>query len=358
MTAPLPPGSRIGILGDGQLGRMLATAAAELGFDIHIFAPEPDSPAARVAARVTVAPYDDAGAISAFAQSVDAVTFEFENIPVATLAACAAHAPIRPGVASLEQTQDRLIEKRFIESLGLRPAPYRAVSTQADLTSAIDQIATPAILKTRRMGYDGKGQVLIRAPQEAPEAWAALTHAPSVLEGFVAFSCEVSVVLARGLDGACAPFAVTQNEHRDGILRRSIAPAPVSAQTAAAAIEAAAAIANALDHVGVLAVEFFVEPDGTLRVNEIAPRVHNSGHWTQDAPGPSQFEQHIRAVAGWPLIAPPPQSHTFEMINLIGEDATDWRKWAQDPHARVHLYGKRQQRQARKMGHITRFKTP
>ena len=351
--SPLPPGSRIGILGGGQLGRMLAMAAAELGFDVHIFTPETDSPAGRVAAHTIVAPYEDSAALARFAAGVDVVTFEFENVPVAALATCAALAPVQPGARSLERTQDRLTEKQFVTGLGLKTAAFAAVDTLADLEAALSQIGAPAILKTRRFGYDGKGQARIGTGSEAVAAFAALKSAPAILEGFVAFEREVSVVAARGADGAFAPFVVTHNVHAEGILRRSKAPAAVSPAIAEEAVAAAARIAEGLGHVGVLAVEFFVEADGGLRVNEIAPRVHNSGHWTQDAGSVSQFEQHIRAVAGWPLITPEPPSKPVTMVNLIGDDAADWRALAARPTARLHLYGKREQRPGRKMGHIT-----
>lgn len=351
--SPLPPGSRIGILGGGQLGRMLALAAAELGFDAHIYTPEADSPAARVAAGAVVAPYEDAAALARFAAGVDAVTFEFENVPVAALATCAAQALVRPGARSLELTQDRLIEKQFVNRLGLATAPFAAVGSLAELEEGLATIGAPAILKTRRFGYDGKGQARIASAADGPAAFAALKGQPAILEGFVDFDREVSVVAARGPDGAFAPFAVTENVHADGILRRSTAPAAVTAALAAEAVAAAEAIASGLDHVGVLAVEFFVEAEGPLRVNEIAPRVHNSGHWTQDAGSVSQFEQHIRAVAGWPLAAPEAPGQPVTMVNLIGDDAAHWRSLAAKPTARLHLYGKRDQRPGRKMGHLT-----
>ena len=351
--SPLPPGSRIGILGGGQLGRMLAMAAAELGFDAHIYTPEADSPAARVAANAVVGSYEDVEGLTRFAAGVDAVTFEFENVPLEALATCAAQAPVRPGPRSLEFTQDRLIEKQFVRGLGLETAPFADVSAATDVTAALAALGTPAILKTRRLGYDGKGQVRIGAPGEAAAALSALGGAPAILEGFVSFERELSVFAGRAEDGSFAPFAVTENVHADGILRRSKAPAAVSAEIASEALEAAKRIANGLGHIGVLAVEFFLEADGRLRVNEIAPRVHNSGHWTQDAGAVSQFEQHIRAVAGWPLVPPTPPVKPVVMLNLIGDDATDWRALAAQPSARLHLYGKRAHRPGRKMGHLT-----
>lgn len=351
--SPLPPGSRIGILGGGQLGRMLAMAAAELGFDAHIYTPEADSPAARVAARAVVGPYEDAAGLARFAAEVDAVTFEFENVPLQALATCAAQAPVRPGARSLTLTQDRLVEKQFVRGLGLETAPFAAVNAAADAAPALAAVGAPGILKTRRLGYDGKGQVRIGAVEEAAAAFQALGGAPAILEGFVSFDRELSVLAARAEDGAFAPFAVTENVHADGILRRSKAPAAVSAAVASQALEAAERIANGLDHIGVLAVEFFLEADGRLRVNEVAPRVHNSGHWTQDAGPVSQFAQHIRAVAGWPLVPPEGPAHPVVMLNLIGDDATDWRALAAQPTARLHLYGKRAHRPGRKMGHLT-----
>jgi 5-(carboxyamino)imidazole ribonucleotide synthase len=332
---------------------MLATAAAELGFDVHIYTPEEDSPASRVAAKTTVAPYTDLAAVTAFAAAVDAVTLEFENIPVETLAACAKATPVRPGTKSLAMTQDRSVEKRFIASLGLATAPFADVATEAELSAALKDLGCPAILKSRRFGYDGKGQALIKTPSDSQAALAQMAGHPAILEGFVAFEREISVIIARGTDNAMTAFPVTQNEHRAGILRRSTAPAPIAEDTAKEATSAAATIAEALDHVGVLAVEFFLEPGGKLRVNEIAPRVHNSGHWTQDAGGVSQFEQHIRAVAGWPLRTPHVPRPAVVMHNLIGEDAADWRAWASKPNAQLHLYGKREQRAGRKMGHVT-----
>lgn len=353
----LKPGDTIGILGGGQLGRMLALAAAPLGLAIHIYAPEADSPAFQVCDRHTRADYRDEAALASFAAAVDAVTYEFENIPVETVRFLEARVPVRPGSRALEVAQDRLEEKRLANALGAATAPFAAVTSRADLTAALDRIGTPAVLKTTRFGYDGKGQAKILTGDEADPAFAAMAGQPAILEGFIAFRAEVSVVAARGLDGAFAAFDVTQNVHRHHILHRSVAPADVAARTADAAIATTRQLADALGYVGVLGVEFFVL-DGTagesLLVNEIAPRVHNSGHWTQDGATTSQFEQHIRAVAGWPLGAPDRLSPAVEMLNLIGAEGDDWAALVADPHAKLHLYGKRESRPGRKMGHVNR----
>ncbi|MEL6680772.1 MAG: 5-(carboxyamino)imidazole ribonucleotide synthase, partial [Pseudomonadota bacterium] len=300
MSEALPPGSTIGILGGGQLGRMLSVAASRLGLVCHIYEPAPDCPAAQVAKSCTTASYEDAAALEAFARGVDVVTYEFENVPADALDRIEAIVPIRPGRRALAVSQDRVDEKDFLTGLGLATAPYAAVDTVADLEAALATIGTPAILKTRRFGYDGKGQVRIADPAEATDAFASLNGAPAVLEGFVDFNSEVSVIGARGLDGAVVCFDPGANEHRGGILHRTTVPAPLPSRLRTDAIILAGRILNALDYVGVLGVELFVTPRGLI-VNEIAPRVHNSGHWTQNACLTDQFEQHIRAVAGWPL---------------------------------------------------------
>ncbi len=351
----IPPGSTIGILGGGQLGRMLALAAARLGFKSHIYAPEADSPAFDVAAAHTIAAYDDQKTLTAFAKSIDVATYEFENIPVPTVEFLSAIVPVRPGAKALACAQDRINEKTLARKLGAMTAPFAAVDDYAGLEAALAKIGMPAVLKTRRFGYDGKGQVKILKPDDAKAAWAAMRDQPSILEGFVNFKSEVSVVAARGVDGAFSAFPVTENEHRNHILHRSIAPARVSAATSDDAISVAKKIAEALDYVGVFAIEFFALADGGLDVNEMAPRVHNSGHWTMDGCETSQFEQHIRAVAGWPLGSVKMTLPAAEMINLIGDDILAWDRIAAEPGAFLHHYGKKDARPGRKMGHVNRL---
>ncbi|GIU66412.1 5-(carboxyamino)imidazole ribonucleotide synthase [Candidatus Phycosocius spiralis] len=356
MTDPLlqlKPGSRIGILGGGQLGRLLALSAAELGFDCVVYEPEQDCPAGRVGARCFQAAWDDWESLAAFAQSVDVITFEFENVPAAALAFLAEKKPIRPGLRSLQLTQDRLFEKQFLHSLGLKTAPFAAVDHLDGLNHAVAQIGTPAILKVRTLGYDGKGQVRLCTLEDSAAAWFKLKGQACVLEGIVPFEREVSVIVARGGDGRLAHFDVTENVHQDGILRTSSVPARISTSVETAAVAAATQISHALDHIGVLAVEFFVLADGGLIVNEIAPRVHNSGHWTQDGCAASQFQQHIRAIAHWPLATTQRLSAQVIMTNLIGYDVDAWPQLSQKENGYLHLYGKRQVREGRKMGHIT-----
>lgn len=357
MTATLDrlaPGSTIGILGGGQLGRMLAVAAAELGFDCVVYEPEADCPAGRVAARCITAAWDDQEALAAFADCVDVVTFEFENVPAPSLAFLEKRAIIRPGLKSLQLTQDRLVEKQFIQGLGLETAPFAACDTLEDLDGAVAAIGLPAILKTRTLGYDGKGQFRLSQPSDAAEAWAALGGTPAILEGFVPFDSEVSVILARAVDGSFAAYDVTENVHQGGILRTSTVPAQVSDPLGDQAVAAAAQIAEALDHIGVLAVEFFVVGEG-LVINEIAPRVHNSGHWTQDGCAADQFQQHIRAVVHWPLASTKRHAPNVVMTNLIGKDVDAWADLAGQPDTFVHLYGKRAVRDGRKMGHVIKI---
>ncbi|PWE29455.1 5-(carboxyamino)imidazole ribonucleotide synthase [Maritimibacter sp. 55A14] len=353
MTEPLTTGRVIGILGGGQLGRMLSVAASRLGFTCHVFEPGANPPAGHVAARVTTAPYDDHAALEAFARSVDVITYEFENIPTAALDLLESHCPVRPGRRALAVSQDRVAEKDFLTGIGLECAPYAAVDGPGDLDAALARIGVPAILKTRRFGYDGKGQARIAAQDGAAAAWEAVAGAPSVLEGFVDFSTEISVIAARGADGRVACFDPGENVHRDGILRSTTVPAKVPAAFATDAVLAAGRILNALDYVGVMGVEFFVTPGGLI-VNEIAPRVHNSGHWTQQGCTVDQFEQHIRAVAGWPL-GDGSRYADVEMLNLIGEDMDDLPAHAADPRAALHLYGKAETRAGRKMGHVNRI---
>ena len=354
LTAPvLEPDATIGILGGGQLGRMLALAAARLGFKCHVFAPSPDSPAFDVVNRVTRADYTDTEALDRFAGDVDVVTYEFENVPAETATFLAARLPVLPDPNILAITQDRFAEKTFITGLGIRTAEFADVAVPAELAAALAKIGRPAVLKTRRYGYDGKGQVAIRNGTDPAAAWREVGGQPCILEAFVPFEREVSVVAARGHDGAVECFDVTENEHRDHILKFSRVPAALSEAAAREARRIAETIAEKFDYVGVLAVEMFVLVGGELRVNEIAPRVHNSGHWTLDGASVSQFEQHIRAVAGWPL-ARPIRRGRVEMENLIGSEVEDYRRWLTVPGAAVHLYGKTAVRPGRKMGHVTR----
>ncbi len=348
----LQPCARIGILGGGQLGRMLAMAGARLGLDMVIFDPEPDCPASRVAADTVTAPYADLDAVARFAASVDAVTYEFENVPVETAAEAARHAPLRPGVKALEAAQDRVTEKRFLNAHGAPTVEFRPVDSAQGARAAADALGAPGILKTRRMGYDGKGQAVVRDPAQAADAFDQIGARPAILEAFAPFTRELSIIAARGLEGQVTAFPLSENIHGGGILRETRAPAAASDAVAAEAWRIAEAILSALDYVGVLTVELFELEGGRVLVNEIAPRVHNSGHWTEAACRVSQFEQHIRAVAGWPLADPAPV-RPARMINLIGEDAAQWADWLADPSAVLHLYGKRRARPGRKMGHVT-----
>jgi 5-(carboxyamino)imidazole ribonucleotide synthase len=353
---PLDPDATIGILGGGQLGRMLALAAARLGFKCHVFCPEPMSPAFDVVRRVTEADYSDKDALDRFADDVDVITYEFENVPAETAAFLCARKPVLPDPQVLATTQDRLVEKDFVQSLGFATARFAAVGSPQELSQAVATIGLPAVLKTRRFGYDGKGQLTIRHSVDPVSAWRDVGMQPSIVEAFVPFEREISIVAARGWDGKVESFDVTENEHRDHILKTSRVPASVSPAVATQARSIAARIAEAFGYVGVLAVEMFVVADGTghtVLVNEIAPRVHNSGHWTLDGASVSQFEQHIRAVAGWPL-APAIRHGRVEMTNLIGAEAEDYRKWLAVPGVAVHLYGKIGVRAGRKMGHVTR----
>ncbi len=353
----LKPGSTIGILGGGQLGRMLALAAARLGLHCHIYSPEKNSGAFEVTRASTCAAYDDEAALAKFASSVDVITYEFENIPAKTAAFLAKRKPVYPDPHVLELTQDRLIEKNFIDGLKIAVAPYAPVHSASQLMTGIEKVGLPAVLKTTTMGYDGKGQVKIMPGDDANAAWRKLKNAPCILEGFVAFEREVSVIAARSADGKVECFEVTENEHRDHILKISTVPARVSPALAAEAKRIATKIAKAFDYVGVFAVEMFVVKTGkkqVVLVNEIAPRVHNSGHWTMDGATVSQFEQHVRAVAGWPLAKPLRLGRKVEMTNLIGSEVNDLGEWLATPGTSVHLYGKAEARPGRKMGHVTR----
>jgi 5-(carboxyamino)imidazole ribonucleotide synthase len=353
MSDVLSPGAVIGILGGGQLGRMLSVAASRLGFRTHIFEPGANPPAGQVADQVTTAAYDDAAALEAFAASVDVITYEFENIPTAALDLLEAHKPIRPGREALRVSQDRLTEKTFLRDLGLQTAPFADVTDAASLDAALAEIGAPSILKTRRFGYDGKGQARIKSADDAAGALADMAGAAAILEGFVDFSHEVSVIAARGTTGEVACFDPGENVHRDGILHTTTIPARLSAGQRMDAVLLAANILNALDYVGVLGVELFVTPQGLI-VNEIAPRVHNSGHWTQNGCAVDQFEQHIRAVAGWPL--GDGQRHSdVVMENLIGDDMDRVPALAKEPGCALHLYGKAETKPGRKMGHVNRI---
>jgi len=359
MTEPrLAPGARIGIIGGGQLGRMLALAAARLGLSCHVFTDRTDDPAIEVAAAATVAGYDDEEALAGFAAAVDVVTYEFENIPARTAEFLAAMRPVRPSPSVLALTQDRLIEKNFVAGLGIEVAPFAQVDDAGALARAVAQIGRPSILKTRRFGYDGKGQSLVREGTDLAVAFRALGGQPAILEGFVPFLCEVSVVAARGLDGDFVAWEVGRNTHEHHILATTTVPADIGEDLRRRAHDKARRIADALDYVGVLAVEMFVveTPEGgKLLVNEIAPRVHNSGHWTLDGAVTSQFEQHVRAICGFPLGLA--RAHgPVEMHNLIGHDVDRWREFLQIPGACLHLYGKSEARPGRKMGHVTILK--
>ncbi len=354
---PLPPGSTIGILGGGQLGRMLALAAARLGLKCHVFCPDPESPAFDVAAARTVADYTDPAALAAFGRAVDCVTYEFENVPVAAVERLAEVVPVRPGPRALAVSQDRVAEKRFLAELGVATAAFAPVDDRPSLDRAIGAIGLPAILKTRRLGYDGKGQAVLRWADEAGAALDAMNGASAILEKHIIFRREISVIAVRGLNGGVAIYDPAENVHRDGILRTSTVPARIAVATAEEAGRIAKQILDGLGHVGALGVEFFVVGEGaveSLLVNEIAPRVHNSGHWTEDACAVSQFENHIRAIAGWPLGSTKRHADAV-MTNLIGSEAAEWAKLAAEPGAHLHLYGKRQARPGRKMGHVNRL---
>jgi 5-(carboxyamino)imidazole ribonucleotide synthase len=354
----LAPGATIGILGSGQLGRMLAMAALKLGLRCHIYAPEPDAPAYDAASERTVAAFDDEAALARFAEAVDVVTYEFENVPIGCVEFLDRRKPVRPGARALAATQDRLAEKTFLRGLGLATAPFRAVPDAAALAPALAEIGRPAVLKTLRLGYDGKGQAMIREGSDLPALHRSLGGGPMILEGFVAFDCEASVVAARSLEGAVVAYDLCENEHDRHILARTHVPARVAPGVEAAAKALAVTAIEALDYVGVLAVELFVARDAAggarLLINELAPRVHNSGHWTIEGAQTSQFEQHIRAIAGWPLGSPARRGR-IEMSNLIGDEADEWRDILAQPDVSLHLYGKLETRPGRKMGHVTRM---
>lgn len=351
-SLPLTPGSVIGILGGGQLGRMMSMAASRLGYHVHVFTPEEDSPAAEVSRLTTVADYRDEEALARFAASVDVVTLEFENIPVESLRLLARTRSVMPGADLLEITQHRAREKAFVQAQGIPTAPYRPVTSLDELRQALAELGTPAILKTACMGYDGKGQFLLRMPEQAEEAWQAVGGAECVLEGFVEFSAELSVIVARSVTGEVAVFPLTRNVHRHHILHESTVPAQVADGVSAEAERIARTLADAGGLIGLLAVELFLCPGDRLAVNELAPRPHNSGHWTMDGCATSQFEQAIRAVTGLPL-GPTHALGPARMLNLIGDDIQQAHAMlAAHPSARLHLYGKAEARAGRKMGHI------
>jgi 5-(carboxyamino)imidazole ribonucleotide synthase len=348
----VPPGSTIGIIGGGQLGRMLSVAAAQLGYRCHVFDPHNRPCATDVAAKATRAAFDDEAALRAFGNAVDVATYEFENLPCDPLLVLGDK--LRPGTRSLAIAQDRAREKEFIEQCGARVAPWRSLATLDNVQAAVAELGCPIVLKTRRYGYDGKGQAWIRSPDEGAEAWSAIGGQPAIAEAGIDFDAEFSVIIARWADGRHSFWDTPQNEHGEGILRRSTVPCSeaIAVQTAEAR-KAALAIAEALGHVGVLTVEFFASATGPL-VNEIAPRVHNSGHWTIEGAATSQFEQHIRAICGLPPGSTELVGTGAVMDNLIGAEVDRWPELVADPRVHVHIYGKGEARPGRKMGHVTR----
>ncbi|MDB5494847.1 MAG: purK [Phenylobacterium sp.] len=353
---PLEPGQTIGILGGGQLGRMLATAAARLGFDVVILDPEPDAPAGRVAAHTIVASYDDPQGLEALGAAAGIVTYEFENVPAQAVARLAEMGvEVAPGPLALRIAQDRLEEKTFLNGHGAPTVAFAAADTPEAAVAAAEQLGLPVLMKTRREGYDGKGQRWVEHAADAAAAFRALGGVPVILEAAAEFVRELSVIAARGRDGATAVYPLAENHHEGGILRRSIAPARVTPALADQAERIAARVLAGLDYVGVIGIELFEMADGRLLVNEIAPRVHNTGHWTLDGCEVDQFEQHIRAIAGWPL-GPTVAVARVEMLNLLGEEADQWLKFAAEPETRLHLYGKRDAKPGRKMGHVNRVK--
>jgi 5-(carboxyamino)imidazole ribonucleotide synthase len=356
LPAPILPGSAIGVLGSGQLGRMFAMAARRMGYRVHTFSPDQDTPTGQVADIEVTAAYEDLDAVRRFARSVAAVTFEFENVPAATVAAAAEFAPVRPGGDVLHITQHRLREKTFLEAAGLPVTPFRRVASLADLRSAVDELSLPAVLKTAGFGYDGKGQFTIRGREQLEEAWRAVGEAEAVLEAFIDFECELSVIAARSSSGESLHYGVVENSHSHHILDITVAPANVSREVFREAVEISRIVLEKLDVVGVLCVEFFLKKNSTLLVNELAPRPHNSGHFTFDANLTSQFEQQLRAVCGLPLGAVE-QLAPAAMANLLGDLWVDgepnWLSAAAMPNVKLHLYGKSEPRPGRKMGHLT-----
>jgi 5-(carboxyamino)imidazole ribonucleotide synthase len=353
---PLPPRSVIGILGGGQLGRMLALAAARLGFDTVVMGPEQDSPAGRVAAQQIVAAFDDPLALAKLSQAASVITFEFENVPASALERLAAHgAAIAPGARALAVAQDRVDEKTFLNGAGVATVAVEAVDNAQEAMDAAARMGSPCLLKTRREGYDGKGQVWIESLADAEGAFLSLGGVSCILEAPAAFVRELSIIAARGRDGEVMLYPLGENHHENGVLRRTHAPARVAPQVAALAEQIAHRVLNGLDYVGVMGIELFEMNGGALLVNELAPRVHNTGHWTQDGCEVDQFEQHIRAIAGWPL-GPTDAIRQVEMVNLLGDEADDWARLAGEAEGRLHLYGKRGAAPGRKMGHINRVR--
>lgn len=350
--ATLPPGSTIGILGGGQLGRMLSLAASRLGFQCHIFDPQWTGPAAKVSRFETNAEYSDTEAVLNFAKNCDVVTYEFENVPNLTAKTAGSATPLYPGARALDVAQDRLTEKTFIQNEAKVPvARFEPVNSVHDLRRATKKLGLPAVLKTRRLGYDGKGQYILKTNADIEPAWAVMQNAPAILEQFIAFKREISVIAARGVTGETTAYPLIENVHKNHILHTSICPAQGDdGRAQGLAIQ----IMSALNYIGVMATEFFELEDGSLIVNEIAPRVHNSGHWTQDAGCIDQFELHIRAITGWPLGSTQPK-HKIEMTNLIGNDVEDWEALAAQANCFVHLYGKNDVKPGRKMGHVNRI---
>jgi len=352
----LPPGSTLGILGGGQLGRMLSQAASRLGFDVVVLDPEDNSPAGRVSRGQIVAPYDDANALNVMGRVCDAVTFEFENVPAEAVARLqAGGARVAPGPRALAVAQDRVEEKQFLNAVGAPTVAFHAVDGPEDLRVGLARLGTPAVLKTRRDGYDGKGQIWIRSPRALDAAWQAVGARPSVLEARAPFVRELSIIAARGWNGRCAVYPLGENVHAGGVLRTTQAPARIDDRTRRAAGRIARAVLEGLDYVGVIGIELFDLGGGRLLVNEIAPRVHNTGHWTQDGCEVDQFEQHIRAVAGWPLGPTTPHAR-IEMLNLLGDEVDAWERLSHETDTRIHLYGKRDAKPGRKMGHVNLVK--
>jgi len=355
-TLPLPPGSTLGILGGGQLGRMLSQAASRLGFNVVILDPEENSPAGRVSQGQIVAAYDNATALGVLGQTCAAVTFEFENVPAASVGKLAeGGALVSPGPKALAVAQDRVDEKTFLNGVGATTVDFVPVDNLDDLLAGLERLGVPALLKTRREGYDGKGQVWVRSAKMAADAWHAIGERPAILEAKADFVRELSVIAARGADGKIAVYPLGENIHKGGVLKTTVAPAAVDAKTEKGAKAIARAVLEGLDYVGVIGVELFDLGEGRLLVNEIAPRVHNTGHWTQDGCVCDQFEQHIRAIAGWPL-GPTTAHARVEMTNLLGDEVEQWKTLSARPDARLHLYGKAEARPGRKMGHVNRVK--
>jgi 5-(carboxyamino)imidazole ribonucleotide synthase len=361
MTSPatpalktLAPGATIGMLGGGQLGRMTALAAARLGYRLHLFAPEGrNSPCGQVAAEVTQGSWNDADALKSFAAAVDVVTLEWENVPTETVSILAQSVTVHPGAHVLTVAQDRLAEKQFAVAQGLGTAPFRPVTDLRSLAEAVTELGTPCILKSNRFGYDGRGQIRINAGDDLSSAWNGLQAPVGILEGFVPFALEASVIVARRADGLMVCYPAVENQHQGGILNTTLVPGRLDLATAEAADRAARILTEALGVVGLLAVELFVLPNGLVLVNEVAPRPHNSGHWTMDFAETDQFEQLVRAVCGLPLGSPAIRQ-PCQMHNLIGDDVAEWPKILAEPGVRLHLYGKGEPRPLRKMGHVNR----